>query len=131
LILVLVQAAEADRVSEGLRAGLGLGLRGDEVAVLLTGPAARFASPDAGDARIERALRTLAELGRPARVVAEHEVAEWVARARAVEVWTSGGTTTRRLCLGWRTVFIEPGAPIDAGELVAQILGSDGPAVLY
>jgi hypothetical protein len=130
LILVVVQAAEADRVSEGLRAGLGLGLRGDEVAVLLTGPAARFATPDAGDARIERALRTLAELGRPARVVAEHEVDDWVARARAVEVWTSGGGNTRRLSLGPRTLYFEPGAPIDAGDLVAQIFGSDGPIVL-
>ncbi len=134
MILVVIQAAEADRVSEGLRAGIGLGLRGDPVAVVLTGPAARFAS-ESGDARIERALRTLAELGRPARVV--EAVDSLIHEARAVEVWTSR-TAKRRLRAGPIDIAIGAnmprfscaGRPVDGADLVAQILGSDGPVVV-
>jgi hypothetical protein len=153
LILVVVQAADVERVSEALRAGIGLGLRGDPVAVLLTGAAARFADGSA-DPRIERALSTLAELGRPARVVPADELASWLARARAVELWTSGqdaadaGSVRRRLAIGEREIEIvaEPelatatgsgpkrfragGRAIDAADLVEQILGSDGPIVV-
>lgn len=154
MILVVVQAADAERVSEGLRAGVGLGLRGDQVTVLLTGPAARFADR-AEDPRIERALRTLAELGRPARVADEGEVASWMAKAQAVEVWTSGsdpgsepssgsgagagaGAAPRRLRVGEREIEVWPGPPrfraggraIDGADLVEQILDSDGPVVV-
>lgn len=130
MILVVIQAAEADRVSEGLRAGIGLGLRGDEVVVALTGPARAVMK---GDARIERALRTLAELGRPARVV--DSVDALIAEARAVEVWSSGGER-RRLRIGATAVefsargFSCRGQPVDGANLVAQILGSDGPVVV-
>jgi len=133
----VVQAGEIDRVSEGLRAGLGLGLRGDEVVVALTGAAARHAENPA-DPRVARALRTLAELGRPARVVGDDELAVLVERARAVEVWSSGSRShgsPRRLLIGGRELEIWPGAPrfrakrsaIDAADLVAQIFESDGP----
>jgi len=142
LILVVVEAAELERVSEALRAGIGLGLRGDDVEVVLTGPAARFAGGDEADPRVARALRTLAELGRPARVLSGGEldasmVDASMARARAVEVWTSGGAP-RRVLVGGREVvvgarpprFRSAGRAIDAAELVAQILGSDGPVVV-
>ena len=149
MILVVIQAAEADRVSEGLRAGIGLGLRGDEVVVALTGPA-RLVSRDA---RIERALRTLAELGRPARMV--DSVDALIREARAVEVWSSG-RERRRLQVGGVEIevaspgpaatstgatstgapstgaprFSRNGQPVDGADLVAQILGSDGPVVV-
>jgi len=132
----VVEAAEADRVSEGLRAGIGLGLRGDDVVVVLSGPAVRFAGSDE-DPRIARALRTLGELGRPARIAAEAELAELVGRARALETWSSAGATTRRLQIGDREIevagrarFRAGGRAIDAAEVVAQILGSDGPIVV-
>ncbi len=135
MILVVVEAAEADRVSEGLRAGMGLGLRGDDVVVVLTGPAARFTASD--DPRIARALRTLGELGRPARVVDEAELAGLVAAARAVERWTPAGGGMRRLRIGDREIEVAGarfrdagGRAIDAAEVVAQILGSDGPIVV-
>ena len=90
-LAVVVTASSADRVSEGLRAGLGLGLRGDPVEVVLTGAAARYGDADGGgDPRIARALATLAELGRPARVVEAAEADAVAARARAVEVWSEG-----------------------------------------
>jgi len=140
----VVEAAELERVSEALRAGIGLGLRGDDVEVVLTGPAARFAGGDGADARVERALRTLAELGRPARVMSGGEldasmVDASMARARAVEVWTSGDAgAPRRVLTGGREVVVDARPPrfrsagraIDAAELVAQILGSDGPVVV-
>jgi hypothetical protein len=134
LILVVVEAAEADRVSEGLRAGIGLGLRGDDVVVVLTGPAARFADTD--DPRIARALRTLRELRRPARFVDEAELAGLLAEARAVEAWSSAGAGGRLLRIGDRAIevagarFRNEGRAIDAAEVVAQILGSDGPIVI-
>ncbi len=137
MILVVVEAAEADRVSEGLRAGIGLGLRGDDVIVVLTGPATRFAGSEE-DPRIARALRTLGELGRPARIAAEAELAGLFARARAVETWSSAAETSRRLRIGDREIEVGGQAPrfraggraIDAAEVVAQILGSDGPIVV-
>lgn len=139
----MIEAGQAERVSEGLRAGLGLGLRGDAVSVILTGEAARFAG-GGGDARIERALCTLAELGRPVEVLDACAAEARVRAARAVEVWTSPATGPRRLRVGGEEVEIGPGAArfrrgggradagraIDAAELVAQILGSDGPVVL-
>jgi hypothetical protein len=130
LILVVVEAAEADRVSEGLRAGIGLGLRGDDVVVVLTGPAAPFLESD--DPRIVRALRTLGELRRPARVVDEAELAGLLAAARAIETWSSVRVEVRRLRIGDREIEVDGrrfragGRAIDAAEVVAQILGSDG-----
>ncbi|HTE55723.1 MAG TPA: hypothetical protein VK698_32940 [Kofleriaceae bacterium] len=155
MILVVVDSGDADRVSEALRAGLGLGLRGDPVAVVLTGAAARFAG-GADDPRIERALRTLAELGRPVEVVDHADLAGRIQRARAVEVWTSGGRSAaaaamseaaatppvRRLRVGGAELEIWPEPPrfrrradgasgaIDAADLLAQILASDGPIVV-
>jgi hypothetical protein len=137
LILVVVEAAEADRVSEGLRAGIGLGLRGDDVVVVLSGAAAGFAS-GGDDARIARAIRTLAELRRPVRVASDVELAGLIERARAVEIWSSARPAgPRRLRVGDREIEVggEPrfrsgGRAIDAGEVVAQILGSDGPVVV-
>jgi hypothetical protein len=136
LILVVIEASDVERVSEGLRAAIGLGLRGDPVAAVLTGPAARLVEGD--DPRIARALRTLAELGRPAEIVDDAERAARERTARAVEVWTSPGAP-RRMRVGQLELAIEPGAPrfrgpggqaIDAADLVAQILGSDGPVVV-
>jgi len=151
LILVVIESGDAERLSEGLRAALGLGLRGEPVAVVLTGAAAAFAPSGErgdGDPRIARALRTLRELGRPAEVVAEAELPARMRAARAVEVWTSGSRSParpRRMQLGgareleiWpeppRFRQPEPGGgprPVDGGDLVAQILGSDGPVVLW
>lgn len=134
MILVVVEAAEADRVSEGLRAGIGLGLRGDDVVVVLTGPAAR--AVDGDDPRIARALRTLGELRRPARVVDEAELAGLLVAARAIETWSSAHVEVRRLRIGDREIeiagarFRAGGRAIDAAEVVAQILGSDGPIVV-
>ena len=135
MILVVIEAGEADRVSEGLRAGIGLGLRGDDVVVVLTGPAAPFAASD--DPRIVRALRTLAELRRPARVAAEEvELAGLMAAARAIETWSPASVAPRRLRIGDREIevagprFRAGGRAIDAAEVVAQILDSDGPIVV-
>ena len=149
MILVVVEAAELERVSEALRAGIGLGLRGDDVAVVLTGPAARLAGGEEVDPRVARALRTLAELGRPARVMGGGELdagtvdafmvdSSIMGRVRAVEVWTSSDSGPRRLLVGGREVEVDARPPrfrsggraIDAAELVAQILGSDGPVVV-
>lgn len=125
MILVVVEAGSPDRASEALRAAIGLGLRGDPVEVLLTGAAAAHAG--GGDARIARALGTLAELGRAARVAGPDEVAARIARARAVELWTDGAApaSARRVQVGGG-----PGRPVDAADLVAQILASDGPIVV-
>jgi hypothetical protein len=125
VILVVVEAGAPDRASEALRAAIGLGLRGDPVEVLLTGAAVALAG--GGDPRIERALGTLAELGRPARVAGADEVAGWITRARAVELWTDGAApaSARLVHLGGG-----PGRSIDAADLVAQILASDGPIVV-
>ena len=180
MILVVIDAGETDRVSEGLRAGLGLGLRGDDVAVALTGRAAHFAADGAGDAGIARALRTLADLARPAQVLAADQVADHVRDARAVEVWTSGtgqpatgnwqlatdvgsrsglaataasdsgssssstSRSPRRLQVGTDEIEVWPVPPrfrrcdaggralaVDGADLVAQILSSDGPVVLW
>jgi hypothetical protein len=125
VILVAIAAGDADRVSEALRAGIGLGLRGDPVDVVLVGAAARFAA--GGDRRIDRAIGTLAELGRPVEVIDEAALAARMARARAVELWTDGTTpaSARRIQIGGG-----PPRPVDAADLVAQILASDGPVVV-
>lgn len=136
MILVVIEASDAERVSEGLRAAIGLGLRGDPVAAVLTGPAAHLVDSD--DPRIARALRTLAELGRPAEIVDQAELIARERAARAVEVWTSPGAP-RRMRVGHLELTIEPASPrfrgpggeaIDATDLVAQILGSDGPVLV-
>ena len=129
MLLVVVTAGEADRVSEGLRAGLGLGLRGDPVQVLLVGPAARFAG-GGGDARIERALGTLDRLGRPARVATAEEAQAAAEAARAVEVWTSPGARRRLVLRGPAgAVELDPRA-VDSRTLAAQILEADAAFVL-
>ena len=125
MILVVVEAGAPARASEALRAAIGLGLRGDPVEVLLTGAA--VALVDGGDARIARALGTLGELGRPARIAGPDEVGGRIARARAVELWTDGAApaSSRRVHVG-----DGPGRSVDAADLVAQILASDGPIVV-
>ncbi len=117
MILVVIESGDAERLSEGLRAALGLGLRGEPVAVVLTGAAAAFAPSGErgdGDPRIARALRT--SPARPRRMQ--------LGGARELEIWPEPPR------------FRQPGPgggrrPVDGGDLVAQILGSDGPVVLW
>jgi hypothetical protein len=129
-ILVVVTAADAGRASEGLRAGVGLGLRGDRVEVLLAGAARRWI--DGGDPRIDRAIGTLARLGRPARTALPHEVAEAAARSCAVEVWTGADAppAPRRIELrsgsGLLEIAIGRGAEVDLQRVVDQIFEADG-----
>ena len=75
-ILVVAQSADPHRQAEALRAALGLTLRGAAVEVALAGP---LLSPLA-----RRAAETLASFGHPVGV----DLAEALARADAVEVWT-------------------------------------------
>jgi hypothetical protein len=121
VILVVVMARGADRAAEGLRAAIGLGLRGDPVEVLLCG--GRL--PD--DPRIERALGTLERLGRPARSATLEEARAAARTARAVEVWTDPGSP-RRLDLGGAGA-LDPRA-VDSARLVEQIFLADA-AVLW
>ena len=83
-----------------------------------------------------RALRTLGELRRPARVVDEAELAGLLVAAWAIETWSSARVEVRRLRVGDREIefdgrrFGAGGRASDAAEVVAQILGSDGPIVV-
>jgi hypothetical protein len=131
----VVTAGDAERASEGLRAALGLGLRGDPVQVLLVGEAQRWAGGRrGGDPRVERALGTLARLGRPARVATAEEAAAAARAARAVEVWTgSAARTARRLHLyaaDQVRAELEPARGLDLRSVVEQIFEADG-AVLW
>ena len=81
-IAIIVRAETPERVSEALRAALGLGLRGDAVDLVLA-PASRRA---ATAPRAARALALLGELGRPPREWAD--LGAVLAAADAVEVWT-------------------------------------------
>jgi len=120
-ILVVIRAPCANRQSEGLRAGLGLGLRGDEVQVVV---------PDAidlrQDPRIDRALATLAQLGRPARLaVGEEDLTDLIERADAVEMWGPAVPTHRR--------SLRTGGPdrrlideLDNSQLIREILEAHG-----
>jgi hypothetical protein len=116
-ILVVVLAEDPERVSEALRAGLGLGLRGDRVDVILVGGAAAWLGSEA-DPRIARALGTLERLGRPARAATMQEAAALAREARAVEVWTSPGQPRRLELDGIAT-------PVDSRTLVEQIFEAD------
>ena len=120
-ILVVITASGTERVAEGLRAAIGLGLRGDPVEALLCG------GPPPEDPRIERALGTLERLGRPAREATLAEARAAAARARAVEVWTDPGSP-RRLDLGGGTA-VDPRS-VDSARLVEQIFEADA-AVLW
>ena len=120
MILVVVTARSADRVAEGLRAAVGLGLRGDPVEALLVGD-----PPE--DPRIARALGTLERLGRPARVATLSEARAAAHSARAVEVWTDPGTPRQLVLAGGQV--IDPRA-VDSGRLVEQIFEADG-AILW
>ena len=128
-LLVVVTAEHADRVSEGLRAGVGLGLRGDPVEVLLVDGAARWLDGGGGDPRVARALGTLTTLGRPARSATRAEAVAAAAAARAVEVWTDG-RGERRLALrsagGTRALAR---GEVDTRALVEQIFEADGVVV--
>jgi hypothetical protein len=79
-VLVVVRSADEARVSEALRAAVGLTLRGARVTVYRDGAAAAVAS-----ARIVKAVETLRLLGHPV-----HDGAPGPAlrAADAVEVWT-------------------------------------------
>lgn len=81
-IAIIVHAEVPERVSEALRAALGLGLRGDAVDLLLA-PGARQA---ATAPRATQALALLGELGRPPGDWAD--LGAVLAAASAVEVWT-------------------------------------------
>ncbi|HEU5055650.1 MAG TPA: hypothetical protein VFU21_03970 [Kofleriaceae bacterium] len=120
-ILVVITASGTERVAEGLRAAVGLGLRGDPVEALLVG-----GEPPA-DPRIARALGTLERLGRPARVATLEEARAAARAARAVEVWTDPGSP-RRLELAGGT-SIDPRS-VDSARLVEQIFQADA-AVLW
>lgn len=124
MLLVVITAADRERVAEALRAALGLGLRGDPVATLLVGPRR---GDEQADPRIARALGTLARLGRPARVVSLADARAAARSARAVEVWTDPGAP-RRLELG-EAGSLDPGS-VDSGALVEQIFAADD-AVLW
>lgn len=89
-IAVIVRAAHPDRVSEALRAAVGLSLRGDRVHVVLAAAAARSA---AAHAQAARALATLCMLGHDvigadADTDADTAEADAVRMADAIEVWT-------------------------------------------
>ena len=75
-ILVIVQSRDPHRQAEGLRAALGITLRGARVEVVIAEP---LLSPLA-----ERASATLVSFGH----VVGAELAEALARADVVEVWT-------------------------------------------
>jgi hypothetical protein len=120
-LLVIITASERERIAEGLRAAVGLGLRGDPVEALLVGGQV----PE--DPRIARALGTLERLGRPARAATMAEAQAAARTARAVEVWTDPGSP-RRLDLG-AAGSIDPRA-IDSQRLVEQIFEADA-AVLW
>jgi hypothetical protein len=123
-IVVIVAAAGADRASEGLRAGVGLGLRGDPVDVLLIDGAARWLA--GGDPRIERALGTLRTLGRPARAATRAEAEAAAAGARAVEVWTDGRAARRIELHSAAAVRSLARGEVDTRALVEQIFEADG-----
>lgn len=76
-VLVVIRATAAARVAEGLRAALGLTLRGDRVRVILDG-----APPPAG----ARAAAVLTAFGYP--ILGPAALAAELRAADAVEVWT-------------------------------------------
>lgn len=77
-IAVIVVTGELARVRDGLRAALGLSLRGDAVRAALLAP-----PPD--DPVVARLVGTLRELGH---TVGVGDVGAAVREADAVEVWT-------------------------------------------
>ena len=81
-ILVLLASDEPARCREALRAALGLGLRGDSVAV-------RHCLPlPVADPEVDRAIGTLARLGWPVEPLSSPAALDRaVATADAVEVW--------------------------------------------
>lgn len=79
-ILVIVRATDPHRQAEALRAALGLTLRGAGVEVALGAPPAT--------ALARRAVDTLRSFGHRVEPLAEAGLAEALARAARVEVWT-------------------------------------------
>ena len=75
-ILMIIQARDAHRQAEGLRAALGVTLRGGRVEVVIAEP---LLTPLA-----ERATATLVSFGHVVGV----DLSEALARADVVEVWT-------------------------------------------
>jgi hypothetical protein len=75
-ILIIVQARDPHRQAEGLRAALGVTLRGGRVEVVIAEP---LLTPLA-----QRAAATLVSFGH----VVGAELADALARADVVEVWT-------------------------------------------
>jgi hypothetical protein len=121
MLLVVITARDPERVAEGLRAAVGLGLRGDPVDTLLV------SAPLPDDPRIARALGTLERLGRPARTASLEEARAAARSARAAEVWTDPGSP-RLLDLG-AAGPLDPRA-VDSRRLVEQIFEADA-AVLW
>ncbi len=81
-VLVVVLASDRERVAEALRGAVGLCLRGDEVKVAIR-------SCPAGDARIDRAIATLRELGFSVTAPASDDhLAGAIRAADKTEVWT-------------------------------------------
>lgn len=76
-IAVVIDTTDADRAAEALRAAVGLGLRGDAVAVVV------LRKLDAAEPRAAKALAALRAMNQ--RVDAPLGV---LAEADAVEVWT-------------------------------------------
>jgi hypothetical protein len=131
VIAVVVVAGAPDRAAEGLRAGVGLGLRGEPVRVIVTGAAARWLEAGGGraDPRVVRALATLAELGRPAELLGEAEARAAAAGARVAEVWTDGGGDgggggARRIELLPDGGAVAPAAEADLGPVVERIFAA-------
>lgn len=84
-VAVIIRASHPARVAEGLRAALGLSLRGDRIEVVVT-DAAAYAG-QCSDPAIRRPLATLAALGHEV-VWGDAAMARALERADAVEVWS-------------------------------------------
>jgi hypothetical protein len=78
--LVVLDCASSARAQEALRAAVGLGLRGDRVALFVR----RTPPPSAA---IDRALATLRKLGQEVIAGDDRLLAKRVRAADAVEVW--------------------------------------------
>lgn len=87
-IAVIVRATHPDRVSEALRAAVGLSLRGDRVHVVLAAAARAACDEEPHRARAARALATLRMLGHDVIDGDTSAEADAVRTADAIEVWT-------------------------------------------
>jgi len=88
-IAVVIRTRDLHRVSEALRAAIGLGLRGDHIEVFAARESSAAMASD--EPRIVRAIGTLRELGHgivDERDIGSPDLRSVLANADAVEVWT-------------------------------------------